>query len=343
MKHLYTRFYWIAYDFTHTQYSMYIMYISFTTKLLAHTKHKFNVTHLHSASQRNNSFYPWLAGFVDGDGCFSFGINKKPKCIQYPGAVPRWNATFSIGCSKYNLRLMHVIKKQLTLGSINHKAGKDSVAYRIRDMPSLRRIQSIFVEHKLYTTKQYYFLRWCKALDIIQDNTLSAQHKHEQLSALRDQKAPGEYKSQHWECSQPCTDWVSGFVEAEGSFFITKKNAAKTHQEKPRFVHAFGITQKLDPHVMEYIRRELRVKAKLIQTKTLVSRLESHAHHTMEWIATYFQSKLRGMKNLEYVIWCRTLKYRGNAERLSVIQARLRDLRKKREPVLEIPCKGKTL
>ena len=327
----------IAYDFTHTQYSM---YISFTTKLLAHTKHKFNATHLHSASQPNNSFYPWLAGFVDGDGCF------KITCIKprYPGASPLWNATFSIGCSKYNLRLMHVIKKQLTLGSINHKesvSGKDSAAYRIRDMPSLRRIQSIFVKHKLYTTKQYYFLRWCKALDIIQDNTLSAQHKHEQLSVLRDQKAPGEYKSQHWECSQPCTDWVSGFVEAKGSFFVTKKNAAKTYQEKPnafRFVHAFGITQKLDPHVMEYIRHELRVKAKLIQTKTLVSRLESHAHHTMEWIATYFQSKLRGMKNLEYVIWCRTLKYRGNAERLSVIQARLHDLRKKREPVLEISC-----
>ena len=110
-------------------------------------------------------------------------------------------------------------------------------------MPSLRRIQSIFVVHKLYTTKQYYFLRWCKALDIIQDNTLSAQHKHEQLSVLRDQKAPGEYKSQHWECSQPCTDWVSGFVEAEGSFFHNKKRTLP--QEKPRFVHAFGITQKI--------------------------------------------------------------------------------------------------
>lgn len=47
--------------------------------------------------------------------------------------------------------------------------------------------------------------------------------------------------------------WLIGFIEAEGSFYLTTKDSN-------RIVHGFGLTQKLDKIVLEAIGNILHIK-----------------------------------------------------------------------------------
>jgi hypothetical protein len=59
--------------------------------------------------------------------------------------------------------------------------------------------------------------------------------------------------------------WLLGFTEAEGSFYLVKKDVN-------RMVHAFGITQKLDFIVLEAIRLILDIKTSVIKKNTFLYR-----------------------------------------------------------------------
>jgi hypothetical protein len=62
----------------------------------------------------------------------------------------------------------------------------------------------------------------------------------------------------------PSKDWVVGFTEAEGSFYITVKDGrALPH---PRLVHGFGVTQKLDKHILAFLRSLLGIAAAIKPT-----------------------------------------------------------------------------
>ena len=58
-------------------------------------------------------FDQWLVGVTDGDGTFGF---------YYPNN--KWSLTYKIVQSKYNLRMLHYIKKQLGVGSITRDNNK---------------------------------------------------------------------------------------------------------------------------------------------------------------------------------------------------------------------------
>jgi hypothetical protein len=55
--------------------------------------------------------------------------------------------------------------------------------------------------------------------------------------------------------------WLIGFIEAEGSFYFVKKDIY-------RIVHAFGISQKLDPIVLYSIKYILHIPS-IVQYKKI--------------------------------------------------------------------------
>lgn len=266
--------------------------------------------------------YNWLAGLTDGDGTFSFSINKKQE--------NQWNCTFKISASLRNARILRYCHTLLGCGSVNLKSGKESAEIRIRDRKVLRRvIVPLFEKHPLWTTKAFYFQRWCTALDIM-DSCGSKQEKDQLLVLLRDSHPPADYKAPSWGSDpekSPSKSWIAGFLEAEGSFFICDKGTRGTS----RMVHAFGLTQKLDRCVLEWIREKFHIPSQVADRRPPGAnpywKLETTNWRVLLHLGQYFKGQFWGRKSLEYRIWYRTFKWRGNNERLGAVQKLLRLVR----------------
>ena len=277
---------------------------------------------------RTNYEYEWISGLTDGDGTFSFSLNNKLQC--------RWNCTFKIGASDRNAQMLQHCRRILGRGNVNLRAGKGGAEYRIRDRQVLKDfIVPLFQQHPLYTTKAFYFERWCRAIDVLECNAFSKEEKHKQLQALQGQHPPTNYRAPAWGWKvPPSKGWVCGFTEAEGSFFIVNKGGS----EGERFVHSFGITQRLDPHVLEHIRSIFHIPATVLLRCPALGgsyyRLESSNSRALLRICHYFKGAFRGRKSLEFRIWERTMlrMRKGKRRGLKGVQQLLRDLRSLPEP-----------
>ena len=133
----------------------------FSTHQRLNVKHSINKFFTTSVCHISNiPFCNWLAGVTDGDGSFSFSVNKKKNRI--------WNCTFKIGQNIYNLKMYNYIKQEYGFGSTNLKSGKNHTEFRIRDRKTLiNQIVPLFSKYALYTTKQFYFLRWATNLRFV--------------------------------------------------------------------------------------------------------------------------------------------------------------------------------
>ena len=320
----------------------------------------------------SKDFCNWLAGVTDGDGSFSFSVNKKRNSI--------WNCTFKIAQSTYNSRLLYFIKGNLQYGGVNKRAGKNMAEFRIRDRKILiHLVVPLFTRYPLYSTKDFYFLRWVKALQVLESKKWTTAEKNEILTKLKSQLPSDIYVSSAWEKGSPSNEWVYGFVEAEASLFITRKGSyhqsstnllpsmvpigdtTKTNRlvnrhlvttnckmasstvkdlkivkslkittdliKRERLVHAFGVTQKLDRILLEFLRTKFHISSKVLHTKKNIYKLETTNSRSILRIKTFLFKKLKGVKSLEYKIWSRSLNFKGDAGSLLKAQSLLRRIR----------------
>jgi hypothetical protein len=124
-----------------------------------------------------------LVGFTDGDGNFS---------ITHQG--DKWGLSYKLVQSRYNLRVLHYIKKQLGAGSITKDNTKGQ--FFIRDRKAIETIiLPIFDKYPLLTSKYFDYLRFKKALYILNDISLTKENKDLKLLKLKDSELPCNYKS----------------------------------------------------------------------------------------------------------------------------------------------------
>jgi hypothetical protein len=86
--------------------------------------------------------------------------------------------------------------------------------------------------------------------------------------------------------------WLIGFTEAEGSFYLYKK-------DKYRISHAFEITQILDKIVLESVSYLLDLK---ILTKKTYNSAYAENLQIISNIIPFYHNTFKGMKALEYRI-----------------------------------------
>lgn len=279
-------------------------------------------------SAKASRFEQWLVGFTDGDG--NFHIAK-----QQVGENIKWNLGFKLAQSAYNGRVLHYIKKQLGAGSITKDGNK--LQFFIRDKRILESvIIPIFEKNSLLTTKYFDYIKLKKALAILNNNDLSKAYKNAEIQKIKDLKPSSNYMSPTWNnATLPLTDvesinnvmtksWLVGFIEAEGSFYLVKKDSN-------RIVHGFGLTQKLDKVVLESIRILLHISTR-VKYKDLYNHyiLDTTNSRAIENIIEYFKDTMKGVKSLEYRIWARSYtKHKNNYEKLYEIRNIIRNLRKK--------------
>lgn len=262
-------------------------------------------------------FSNWLRGVTDGDKSFCFSINKNKNCI--------WNSTFKITQSTYNLRLLYYIKHNLKYGSVNTKTGKNMAEFTITDRKILLNlIVPLFTQYPLYSTKQFDFVKWVKALHILENTIYTTAEKNQLLTKLQNEVALQTYISPAWENNVPSQEWVYGFIEAENSFFIVNKEKSIN-----RMVHSFGITQKLDKIILDFLQKMFHISSKILTIQTNVYKLETTNSRSILKIQKFFLNKLKGIQSLQYKIWARSFNYKKNNEKLLKIQNQLQKLRNK--------------
>ena len=112
---------------------------------------------------------------TDGDGTFHLAYQNG-----------KWNLVYKIALSRYNLRALYYIKKQLGVGSISKDNTKGE--FRIRDRKKLAQvIFPIFDKYPLLTSKQFDFKKLKKAYSILENINLSFSLKTASVTAKDDQ------------------------------------------------------------------------------------------------------------------------------------------------------------
>jgi len=259
---------------------------------------------------RNLHFAHWLVGFTDGDGCFSIvKFNDK------------FHLNFSISQSVYNIRVLAFIKQNIGVGSIS--ISKHMAVYRIRNAKHLAsHLWRIFnnCSVPLQTYKRFHAYKLKLATVAMLDANLTTEQKRDCLALLRTMQVPDaafaeatsqscakqSYEYKHNTELKLDDDWIIGFMEAEGSFFITKK-------DEDRFTCAFVITQKKDKPILEAIRKRFFIKSKVRWCPSTESwHLETSNLKALWCINDFVRGKFRGMKSLEYKLWSRALYYQSS-------------------------------
>lgn len=260
-------------------------------------------------------FLNWLVGFTDGDGTFTINKQNEKYVLQY-----------SIGQSNRNSKILYYIKKNLGVGSVV-SSGKNMKVYRIRDRKILRSyIIPIFEENKLLTAKYYDFEKVKIASEIFEDLKLTTEEKYSKVAEIKERKASELYLSSVWNENSLSIDddWLTGFCEAEGSWYLVSK-------EPERIVPAFGISQKKDKHVLEAIRKKLKITSKVkLNKKQGCWMLDTTNRRAIENIKIFFKGRLKSMKSLEFKLWCKAIYYFDKKEhkKVAIIRDKLREIRK---------------
>lgn len=138
-----------------------------------------------SLSENKDIFYQWLVGFTDGDGTFSIVHQNN-----------NWSLTFKISQNTYNLRVLHFIKNQLKAGSIYIEKKRNHAHFRIQDRKIIESvIFPIFDKYSLLTSKQFNYIKFKKAHDILCNDYLNKLEKDNLILKLLDTKSPVDYIS----------------------------------------------------------------------------------------------------------------------------------------------------
>ena len=286
------------------------------------THQRLNKEYLENNQKDKNVFEQWLVGITDGDGTFHLAYQNG-----------KWNLVYKISLSRYNLRLLYYIKKELGVGSVN----KDNLKgqFVIRDRKKLADfIFPIFDKYPLLTSKLFDYIKLKKAYYILENINLSKNEKDQFLLELKKEIVPTNYVSNAWNNTRlpfenvedvTCVmtkPWVVGFIEAEGSFYLVSK-------DKTRIVHGFAISQKLDPIVLESIRRILHIPTVVrFKSNHNYYMLDTTNSRAIENIIEYFYKTMKGMKSVEYRIWARSYgKHKGDFSKLSSIRDIIRKLK----------------
>jgi len=96
--------------------------------------------------------------------------------------------------SRYNLRVLYYIKKELGVGSVTKDNSKGQLF--IRDRKTIETIiLPIFDKYPFLTSKYFDYLRFKKALDVLNDLSLTIKDREIKLLNLKNSKVPFNYRS----------------------------------------------------------------------------------------------------------------------------------------------------
>lgn len=184
----------------------------------------------------------WVTGFVDGDASFTTILSRE---------FQRITLSFEISLHSKDVAILYRIKDFFGCGNVTTRSNINRSTYRVTSLKDItEKIIPHFENYSLYTQKQLDFIVWAKLASMLNINTDRSTNYIESLipyvaalnKGLSDTQKirfpnikavdKGDYILP--EIINPF--WMSGFVAAEGSFYLLLRNSGQ-------FVNTFSITQ----------------------------------------------------------------------------------------------------
>ncbi|CAG8500245.1 5897_t:CDS:10 [Cetraspora pellucida] len=230
----------------------------------------------------------WIVGFTDGAGSFD---------VKSVGS--RLILSFEITQSAQNLRILHYIRREIGC------------------------VLPIFNQYPLLTSKYYDYIKFKKALEMLNDSSANTSTIFE---VLKDSPGDVDTISSAWNMTTypfKSTDdvklvmsrpWLVGFVEAKASFFLKVDSCP----EGDRYKHAFHVSQKGNKIVLEGVRSILHIATKILyHEKENIYEITTTNSRAIDNISRFFNYTFKGMKSLEFRIWARSINYKSNLNKLA--------------------------
>ena len=144
-----------------------------------------------------------IMGFVEGEGCFSIGIQKyidrKPRKTS-----KRWGhtnahlfraaASFRIALTEEDRPVLEEIRKTLGIGQIyvqksalKNSRLHNSAHYYVESLKDCQTAKEFFQRQKFYTKKGKDFRLWCQVLELIQNKAYYKKEGLLEICRIRDQ------------------------------------------------------------------------------------------------------------------------------------------------------------
>jgi hypothetical protein len=102
--------------------------------------------------------------------------------------------SYKLAQSRYNLRILYYIKKQLGVGSVTKDGTKGQ--FFIRDRKNIETvILPIFNKYPLLTSKYFDYVKIKKALTILNSDNLTKEQRDIELLLLKNSKVQENYLS----------------------------------------------------------------------------------------------------------------------------------------------------
>jgi len=106
----------------------------------------------------------WVAGFVDGEGCFYVGIYKHPEMTAGYQVLPE----FRIVLHQRDIQVLYGLKSFFQCGVVrrNHE---DRFELRIRKLECLQKVLEFFEKHPLKTKKNVDFKKFARIVRMMKE------------------------------------------------------------------------------------------------------------------------------------------------------------------------------
>ena len=195
--------------------------------------HRTNPSFPRRWTSNKNSYYLhpyYVTGFIDGEGCFTTSIFTNSRSLIGWQVKP----IFKISLHKKDGKLLEAIQRTFGGGGKIYKNGQDALDYRVSSLKDLKVIINHLDQYPLLTKKLADYLLFKQSVDLIE--------KKEHLTMAGILKLVGIKASLNWGLSEKFkesfpniipairpevqftemkdTNWLRGFVEAEGSFHL---------------------------------------------------------------------------------------------------------------------------
>lgn len=173
-----------------------------------------------------SKFLEWFAGFTDAEGNFIINpIYKKDKI-----SISSFSFMFKIGLHKDDEKVLRYIEDKLGVGGV--RLYKDECIYNVTDKNGILLLISIFDKYNLNTSKYLDYLDFKEAFFyyLNRDKNLNADSVKFEILELKNKMNTNRIDFNRPENSNIIItkNWLLGFIEGDGSFFLRRDNLTPT-------------------------------------------------------------------------------------------------------------------
>jgi len=284
-----------------------------------------------SVKHKNLSPY-WVTGFSDAESSFSLKVSKKSTARSGWHVIPE----FRIELHSRDLYLLREIHAFFGVGNITENENLNNVIYSVQSRRDLTNvIIPHFDQYPLITQKKADYLLFKQAIEMLNLNVqsdisgiqdiiglkaainwgLSDKLKSEFLDVI-----PAERPTINSE-TIPDPNWLAGFVDGEGCFYVNTKKAKK-YLTGYQVILTFSITQHVRDELLlskliDYLNcgRIEKVSTRPIEVRFVIYKFSD----IRDKIIPFFQNyPLHGIKSKDFRDFCEIAKLMENKSHLTL-------------------------